>query len=529
MSIKNAKKDYTDKFKRNIVKMYLRGKNGKSLRTKYNVPKSTFYYWVEEYKKLFRSNGTIITKHDFNNILLENNRIKKLLEIYSIIGCSPQSSKTDKLNAIKKYKAQYPITAVYLNILFYAQRTHEYTQNAILYIQSLMRENVFDEAAKEAKRCLDTTLYISRETEIEILLLFFTCLGAMNMIGNSKYDPYWKKLENVLCLCNDFSVERIKYTLLKWEKYFFAGNFEEALSVIKPYYDEIERVPFDIKNDYVGQVIQDYALTIKEQSTGENALEIFENAIKKFPQSFYPVIQKYSQLGNAALKHNPYQAEKYYRQLIKTAQGTNFPWQGKLHAKIDIVMSMVLDYVKPDCRHHEANEILKYIEQYIAEAEQTNINCQKGRALILKAVMYIAKNDFNSAERLLHSANLYLFDTQSNIYRWRAQFSLASLLINTNGDSIQLRQLLASITNTLLMHFACKVREDKASVVRQVLLASCMYYHQINDSETLNKILREINDKDFEHDFKRLLSVENWQRTMQSKVMYVNNILVAVG
>ncbi len=87
----------------------------------------------------------------------------------------------------------------------------------------------------------------------------------------------------------------------------------------------------------------------------------------------YPVIQKYSQLGNAALKHNPYQAEKYYRQLIKTAQGTNFPWQGKLHAKIDIVMSMVLDYVKPDCRHHEANEILKYIEQYIAEAEQDQL------------------------------------------------------------------------------------------------------------------------------------------------------------
>lgn len=105
----NAKKDYTDKFKRNIVYMYLRGRNGKNLRTKYNVPKSTFYYWVEEYKKLFRSNGTIITKHDFNNILLENNRIKKLLEIYSVIGCSPQSSEIDKLNAIKKYKAQYPI------------------------------------------------------------------------------------------------------------------------------------------------------------------------------------------------------------------------------------------------------------------------------------------------------------------------------------------------------------------------------------------------------------------------------------
>lgn len=471
---------------------------------------------------LFSDNGYGFECHlKYQRIIFQN---FNSIEIY--IAANRLYDLTQNNDTLNEYKNN---TAVYLNILFYAQRTTDYVRNAISYVQSLMRENIFDEAAKEAKRCLDAKLSIGKEKEIEILLLFFTSLGAMNMLGNSKFESYWEKLKNNLSRYNDFSVEKIKYTLLKWEKYFFTGNFDKALSVIQPYYNEIESVPSDIKNDYIGQVVQAYALTIKEQSTGEKALDIFEEAIKKFPDSFYPIIQKYSQLGNAALKYNPYQAEKYYKELIKTALGKNYPWQGKLHARIDIAMSMVLDYVKPGCKHHEANEILKYLEKYIAEAEQTNINCQKGRALILKAVMLIAENDFDSAEKLLHSAILYLYDTQSTIYRWRAQFSLASLLINTKGDSIQLRQLLESITNTLLTHFTGKVREDKASVVRQVLLANCIYYHQLHDSETLDKILSIIDDKNFEDDYKKLLSVENWQKTMQSKVMYVNNILVAVG
>lgn len=103
------KKEYTDNFKRNIVAMYLRGRNGKHLRTKYNIPKSTFYYWVEEYKKIYRSDGRLITKHDYKTILAENENMKKQLEIYRLIGCSPQSPENDKLIAIQKYKTLYPI------------------------------------------------------------------------------------------------------------------------------------------------------------------------------------------------------------------------------------------------------------------------------------------------------------------------------------------------------------------------------------------------------------------------------------
>ena len=39
-----SRNDYSEKFKRNIITMFLRGRNGRRLRDKYHIPKSTFYY-----------------------------------------------------------------------------------------------------------------------------------------------------------------------------------------------------------------------------------------------------------------------------------------------------------------------------------------------------------------------------------------------------------------------------------------------------------------------------------------------------
>lgn len=101
--------DYSEKFKKNIITMFLRGRNGRRLRDKYHIPKSTFYYWVEEYKKIYSQDGFIITKHDYKKLEWENARIKKQLETYQITGCSPQSTDKEKLLAIEKYRSLYPI------------------------------------------------------------------------------------------------------------------------------------------------------------------------------------------------------------------------------------------------------------------------------------------------------------------------------------------------------------------------------------------------------------------------------------
>ena len=82
--------------------MFLRGRNGRRLRDKYHIPKSTFYYSVEEYKKIYSQDGLIITKHDYKKLEWENAHMKKQLEAY-------QSSDEDKLKAIKQYRSLYPI------------------------------------------------------------------------------------------------------------------------------------------------------------------------------------------------------------------------------------------------------------------------------------------------------------------------------------------------------------------------------------------------------------------------------------
>ena len=128
-----SRNDYSEKFKRNIITMFLRGRNGRRLRDKYHIPKSTFYYWVEEYKKIYSQDGLIITKHDYKKLEWENARMKKQLEAYQITGCSPQSTDKDKLIAIDKYRMLYPIKylCTVLNInrtKFYRYITHKETQ-----------------------------------------------------------------------------------------------------------------------------------------------------------------------------------------------------------------------------------------------------------------------------------------------------------------------------------------------------------------------------------------------------------------
>lgn len=127
-------KPYSEKFKKNIISMYLRGRNGRRLRDKYGIPKSTFYFWVEEYKKIYSQDGLIITKHDYKKLEWENARMKKQLEAYQITGCSPQSTDKDKLTAIDKYRTLYPIKylCTVLNInrtKFYRYIMHKETQN----------------------------------------------------------------------------------------------------------------------------------------------------------------------------------------------------------------------------------------------------------------------------------------------------------------------------------------------------------------------------------------------------------------
>lgn len=127
------KKSYTDVFKRNLVQMYLRGRNGRRLREKYHISKSTFYYWVEEYKKVYSENGFMITKNDYKKLEWKNAHMQKQLEAYRITGCSPQSTDEDKLVAVDKYRSSYPIKYLcdVLNInrsKFYRYITHKETE-----------------------------------------------------------------------------------------------------------------------------------------------------------------------------------------------------------------------------------------------------------------------------------------------------------------------------------------------------------------------------------------------------------------
>ena len=125
---------YSDSFKRKLVKMYFNGRNARRIYEAYNIPKRTFYYWVEEYRTIYRNNGTIITAHDYKMLQAENEKIQRQLEVYQKAGCSQYSDEHEKLKAIKRLQGKYPIKYIcdILNIdrgKYYRYITHIETIN----------------------------------------------------------------------------------------------------------------------------------------------------------------------------------------------------------------------------------------------------------------------------------------------------------------------------------------------------------------------------------------------------------------
>lgn len=92
-----------------LVNSYESGTNVTSLCSNYNIPKSTIYYWINQYRKIHLNNSKHITARELS---LLKKRMKSLEIENSILkecGCTPQSPLKEKLAAISKLDGKYSI------------------------------------------------------------------------------------------------------------------------------------------------------------------------------------------------------------------------------------------------------------------------------------------------------------------------------------------------------------------------------------------------------------------------------------
>lgn len=103
---------YNESFKMQLVNSYESGTKVKSLCYDYNIPQSTMYHWIKQYRKIELNNSKQTTARE---IYLLNKKIKSMELENSILkecGCTSGSPLKIKLKAISRLDGKYSIHAL---------------------------------------------------------------------------------------------------------------------------------------------------------------------------------------------------------------------------------------------------------------------------------------------------------------------------------------------------------------------------------------------------------------------------------
>ena len=394
------------------------------------------------------------------------------------------------------------------------------TQNITCF---LMKMHQYRDAFTELLRYIEFTEK-SNEISLEILLFSLDCIRELHEENNADYEFIYNLVEeNIILEYVDFEKSKFwyKYQLMIWHKNFVMGNLQEALKISTKLYDSLEDVAdlFEDEEDYPGQVYNAYGLSVKMCSSGEDAYLIFQEGSKRYPCSYYIHAALLSQEGNQYLKYNPDEAAKKYKQLIEIVKNKQYPYQEVLHTKTDIAMSFFLSG-----KFHQSK---LWAQRSIEEASALNMYSQKGRAENIYGCCLAAQAEYESSiEKFWES--IYLLEiSKSELYLWRAQLNLASVLLLESQNKEKVKELLLTVLNTLKNKFTAKIMKDTQSVPYHGMLLVLRYLYDLEELQIINDLKLHFYGTNLASDFSRLLSEEDWRSQFRTKVIcYAGTVLV---
>lgn len=154
---------------------------------------------------------------------------------------------------------------------------------------------------------------------------------------------------------------------------------------------------------------------------------------------------------------------------------------------------------------------------------------QKGRAENIYGCCLAAQAQYeNSIEKFRESICL-LEISKSELYLWRAQLNLASVLLLQTENHKKARQLLFKVLDTLQNMFATKIKKDKKSVPYHGLLLVLRYLYDLEEFQIVNNVKHDFFDTSLADDFSRLLKEEDWRSQFTTKVICYSGIVLVTG
>lgn len=434
------------------------------------------------------------------------------------------------LETYRKENAAYPF--IELKILYILNKPEQIIHSTLSIMRDLMKMYQFKEASAAGIKCVTyiEEIFIKQEEFIsdlsKILLSILMCARELHEECQDDYKPIYPKAEKYIILWNpvlDKNKLWLEYRLLIWHKFFVSGEFSRSMEVSQELYDKLEDTKnlFEDAYDFPGQVYNAYGLSTKMLKGGESAEKIFLEGIQKYQGSYYGMAALLSQRGNRLLKTEPVSATDEYLKILQTVCGKNYPYQEILHTRIDVAMSFFLS--------GKYTESKIWGENGLAVAQSIGIYAQAGRAYNILGCCYAAEGELQKSKLLFQESVSALEVSNATIYLWRAQLNLASVLLATDYNQIEVEELIHSVLVILKSFFKSKIQSDTQAVPYQGLLLVLMYLKEWDEEALIESILSQFHNDKIKEDFSILSEQKEWRKAFHNKVTCCNNIVLVTG
>ena len=101
--------NYTEEEKEVFVKCYQNGTPVIQICNDNQIPRSTFYRWIQKYQQTVTETGTIVTPQEFMHMKRKVEKLEGIIQVLKMVDCTVSSPLQDKLKALEVLYGQFSV------------------------------------------------------------------------------------------------------------------------------------------------------------------------------------------------------------------------------------------------------------------------------------------------------------------------------------------------------------------------------------------------------------------------------------
>ena len=233
---------------------------------------------------------------------------------------------------------------------------------------------------------------------------------------------------------------RVRLLFYKWNQFFYGADIEESYSVISEAKEIIDEKNID-DAALCANIYWAYALSHKRKTSIQQAIEDYEEGLKKYPESTILNVGLKLHQAHTFLRKQPEKSCEICEGVLEDLKEDDCPYHEILQIRVDIVMSKFYA--------GQYTDALEKCEEVLQIARSVNASYQMGRLYNIYASILLMLGDIDEAEAVFSRAYHEFQESGNHLFAWRAGFNLSQVLLMCGKEKEAVRRFKALYNNEI--------------------------------------------------------------------------------